>query len=317
MITLRKIIVATDFSRLGSCAVSRAALLAQEHGSELVLVHVIPDAEFEWVGATGPDGSAGTVFSREKFAQTALERLSSTARGIEERYGVACQPKVVSGRTPQCIATAAADADLVVLGARGEHSVRRWFTGSTAQKILRISPCPTLLVRGEPTHPYASVLAPVDFSPNSFAALKILAAWLATAAFHVAHAFEHPYEGMMRYAGVDQNLIEKYRRKQYANLDAELQNFMEAAGAIGTSFVRQVEHGHAKTVIENLIDELRPDLVAMAAHGESNLEEAFLGSVSLHAALESPCDVLVFRGQRFTSHVGATGKGDGAKSAAR
>jgi hypothetical protein len=94
MITLRKIIVATDFSRLGSCAVSRAALLAQEHGSELVLVHVIPDAEFEWVGATGPDGSAGTVFSREKFAQTALVRLSSTARGIEERYGVACQPKV-------------------------------------------------------------------------------------------------------------------------------------------------------------------------------------------------------------------------------
>ena len=307
MMSLLRLFVATDFSRPGSYAVARAALLAQERGSKLALVHIMPEARFEWPDTSERD-AAGTVFSAAKLAEAALERLADTARRIKDRHGVNCELRLESGRPAQCIAAIAADdADLLVLGARGEHSIRRWFTGSTAQKLLRMSPCPTLLVRRAPSRPYARALAPVDFSPNSFAALKTLAAWLPSVELHVAHAFEHPYEGMMRYAGVDEDLIEAYRRRQSATLDAELQNFIEAAGATGSSFARRVEHGHAKSVIEKLIYELRPDLVALAAQGKSKLEFAFLGSVSLHTALESPCDVLVLRGRRFTERVGSNG----------
>jgi nucleotide-binding universal stress UspA family protein len=39
------------------------------------------------------------------------------------------------------------DIDLVVMGTHGRSGLSRWVMGSTAEKVLRSSPCPVLTVR--------------------------------------------------------------------------------------------------------------------------------------------------------------------------
>lgn len=39
------------------------------------------------------------------------------------------------------------DVDLIVMGTHGRHGVPRWFMGSVAEKVLRLSPVPVMTVR--------------------------------------------------------------------------------------------------------------------------------------------------------------------------
>jgi len=64
--------------------------------------------------------------------------------------------------------------------------------------------------------------------------------------------------------------------------------------------VLHVNHGHPARCIERWIETVGADLVVIAAHGRSELETTFLGSVSLHTVLAASCDVLVLRDARLS-----------------
>jgi nucleotide-binding universal stress UspA family protein len=51
---------------------------------------------------------------------------------------------------------AAYQPDLVIMGTHGRHGVRRAFLGSVAERFLRLSTCPVLLVRDENYEPEKS-----------------------------------------------------------------------------------------------------------------------------------------------------------------
>ena len=68
---------------------------------------------------------------------------------------------------------ATTDADLVVVGSRGESVLRRMVIGSTASRLLRKSRCPVLVVKNPFKQPYRRVLLPMDFSPASALALRL------------------------------------------------------------------------------------------------------------------------------------------------
>jgi len=57
----------------------------------------------------------------------------------------------------------------------------------------------------------------------------------------------------------------------------------------------EITRADIDTVVDK-IGEFDADLVALAARGKSELEAAWLGSVSLHAVQSASCDVLLLRG---------------------
>ena len=75
---------------------------------------------------------------------------------------------------------------------------------------------------------------------------------------------------------------------------------MSAASAAPArpAFDFHVGHGYPTAVIERLLRKLHVDLVALAPRGKSAVEKSFPGSVALHVALNSPCDVLLLAGAR-------------------
>jgi pyruvate/2-oxoglutarate dehydrogenase complex dihydrolipoamide acyltransferase (E2) component len=63
--------------------------------------------------------------------------------------------------------------DLLVLGARGTSFMRHLMLGSTAERLVRKSNRPLLVVRQPPHERYRRVIVALDFSPSSLAALEL------------------------------------------------------------------------------------------------------------------------------------------------
>lgn len=294
----RRLLVGTDFSPASDMAIARAIRLAQEWNAAITLHHVVASSLWDDVVGKAATLAGGDEPSPALAQAAAAEALRRRVEEIEAGGGPRCAIGVSTGRVANELARVAADvgADLLMIGALGAHPVRQIFVGSTAQKLLRISPCPVLVVKRPAQADYRTVLAPTDFSDPARAALRACVALLPQATLHVAHAFELPYDGLARYASVSDSTMARYRRDAQERLHETLLAFADEAGTRPAARVLRVDHGYAPTVIERWIDTIQPELVAIAAHGKSELEATFLGSVSLHTVQAAPCDVLLLRG---------------------
>jgi nucleotide-binding universal stress UspA family protein len=132
---LRRILVGCDGSRESLAAVRLAATLAEASAARLTLLGVV-EMRFDLAGFPRPAAPAETA-RIERALQRARRSLSPTlSAAIGEVHGVAAE----------VIAAAAGEADLLVLGSRGQYGpLRRTFLGSVAAKLARTAPCATLI----------------------------------------------------------------------------------------------------------------------------------------------------------------------------
>jgi nucleotide-binding universal stress UspA family protein len=144
------ILVATDFSECAGAAFKVAKSLAQRFGAKLVILHVIHQglvtrmAEHLKVAAD----SLLPEF-REEAQQHLDEFLQQCGCGDLEVTSM-----VSVGLPFQEIAVIARDlaADLIVMGGYGRSGrgpIEEVFFGSTAEKVVRLLPCPVLCVPWE------------------------------------------------------------------------------------------------------------------------------------------------------------------------
>lgn len=234
--------------------------------------------------------SAGKVESslRER-AQAALRERADALTGA---YGIGVRTHLLEGQPHREIelAAAAVNADLVVVGAAGEHPLREFFLGATAERVVRACPAPVLVVRSEARAPYARVLAALDLSPQGPAVVEIARRVAPDASLTLVHAFEAPFESKLHYAGVSEEDIHRYAREARAAAMATLGALAENEG--GRAGIR-VEHGRPENVLIRLIGETAADLVICGKHGASEAVELLLGSVTKHLLREANLDVLV------------------------
>jgi nucleotide-binding universal stress UspA family protein len=196
------------------------------------------------------------------------------------------------------ILSAVAQADMLVLGARGSNPLRDFIVGTTAERLLRKCGKPALIVKQPAAAPYQRVLVPVDFSADSDAALETALALAPEADIHLLHAFDVPFEGKLRMAGVPGDEINAYRIRARNLANGKLHALKQPLEEKGRYVRICVEYGDPYTLILEKEKEIRADLIAIGKHGQSVLEELFLGSVTRHVLSDAACDVLVAHGVR-------------------
>jgi len=145
-----QILVAIDGSVTAARAFETARKLARACGAQLQPLYVVaaPAMAFD---TPVPDRSA----IRDALMHEG-RALIKEAEALMKRDGVEGAPRMIEPQHPgddiaHCILRAADDlkADLVVMGTRGRSGLRRLVLGSVAERVLRISPCPVMLIRGE------------------------------------------------------------------------------------------------------------------------------------------------------------------------
>jgi len=166
----KRILVPIDGSETSTCALDTALKLAHEHDAELKPLYVVDVPPLMYSEAAFDPTSL-----REAFVEEGTRVLADAAAKMQ-REGVKGSTRVlevnpVGDDIAQQITRAATefDADLVVMGTHGRRGWRRLVLGSVAERFLRISTRPVLLV---PLHTAAQK------EPHPLSAPDIAGAWL-------------------------------------------------------------------------------------------------------------------------------------------
>ena len=292
MIQIRSVVAATDLSAPARRAVDRAARLAQSAGASLTLVHAVNasllDELRRWLD-TGGDVERSIV-------DDVRARLHDLAGEIAARYQIDVNERTITGRPVDEIARVGEelDADLIVTGTLGAGPFRSHLIGSTAERVVRKSVRPVLMVRQLAHEPYRRALVPVDFSRWSAPSIEIATAVAPEAHFVLVHCVDVPFEGRMRLAGVSERAIEKYRTDARDEANRRLLA-LAAQSAVPDGRWTAI----APTGLDPWMQIVRQeqeqdcDLIVIGKHGRNAVEELLLGSTTNMVIAESSSDVLV------------------------
>lgn len=143
---LKSILVGTDFSLCAARAFEIAVSLAASQGARVHLLHVLvePIQAFDVAGAL----PYLDVKTQKEWEEATRKRLAKAVASAEKR-GVSATSEIVWGRPSDSLVQAAVKmkASLIVLGTHGRGALEKLLIGSTAERVLRLSPVPVLTVR--------------------------------------------------------------------------------------------------------------------------------------------------------------------------
>ncbi|MCK6409452.1 universal stress protein [Thauera sp.] len=292
MNAIRTLVAPTDLSALARHAVARAALLAAELHARLSLQHVVNAGALD---ALRHLLDADTSGMQQKLLDGVRADLEALASDMQSRHRVSADVHLsVGGVLGEIVEHAdALDADLLVMGARGAGFMRELLVGSTTERVLRKTARPLLVVKQIAHEPYRRVLVPVDFSPRSLDALALARQVAPQAELVLLHAFEVPFEGKLRYAGVEEHALSSLRVSARREAVAQMNELVTRTGVDENRVRRIVVHGEATTQVLEQEQEQDCDLIVIGKRGHGLFGELLLGSVTKHILARSTADVLV------------------------
>ena len=142
---VKKILIATDGSEYTKNAVEYGVDLAKSTGAKLYAVYVIDTAAFASIPMDAAWESMYELLKQEGDESTGYVAEKAGEEGLEvERFTVEGHP------ADEIIKTAEKNSvNLIIMGTLGKSGLDRFLLGSVAEKVVRTSKIPVLIVRGK------------------------------------------------------------------------------------------------------------------------------------------------------------------------
>jgi nucleotide-binding universal stress UspA family protein len=294
---IKNLLVPIDFSERSLHLLEYGRTLALQFGADLHLVHVY-EPDYPLSSVMGMPLALPPV----QVAQGVRRHLKEVAkkRGLELRPG---NVHAIEGSPFEeiCRLARAKAIDLIVVSTRGNTGLKHLLLGSTAERIVRYSPCPVLVVHPpsknrKPTErglDFGKILVPIDFSECSLKGLeyaKALAQQFGSKlVLRNSVAFQY-YITSDEYARYDLPLLmqqsEKASRRQMRDL-------IEKTDWEGIEVKPSLQIGHAGQQICARATEEHADLIVSSTHGNTGLKHILIGSTAEYVVRHAPCPVLV------------------------
>ncbi|MFO8101373.1 MAG: universal stress protein [Dehalococcoidia bacterium] len=278
-----RILVPLDGSQLAEVALPYARSLAEKPGSAIDVVYVeefnLSDA-LEHLPKPQSNEGAPDRYSAEKY-------LEGVAKKAPE-----AKSTVLFGHPAEAIVEYAntEDIGLIVMATHGRSGIRLWALGSVADKVVRASNRPVMLIRARGSHPdihkrggFKKILVPLDGSEESERILPYvrelgieLKAELVL--FQAIERATHLYLADMVVTHLP------YSDEEMEPFKADAENYLEkiksSLESDGITLSTKVGIGETAEWIIEFADEIDADLVAMATHGRSGIRQWQLGNVA-------------------------------------
>jgi universal stress protein A len=304
MPAINAILVPTDFSPHSDHALRCAASVGEQWGSTIHLLHIFTLTRIE--GECGPDAIPDLASLLRQAERVATERLDSDAsreRGAAVSV-IKSLTRAVNAYEAVVDYAVRKSIDLIVISTRGATgSSTRAPLGSVAERVVRYSPCPVLVV-GAPERDLldpetgAVTLDRVVVADNlsnarrsSLAgALQLLAAYRPE--IHLVHAVENVVPPAFALAGLE---------PPFPPLDGEVRGRLTRAlearavelAPPGWSVTSALLEGSPSTVVPRYASEVRADLIITAAETRIDAQERRLGGTTERIVRNAPCPSLV------------------------
>jgi nucleotide-binding universal stress UspA family protein len=188
-----------------------------------------------------------------------------------------------------------AGAGLIVAGATGEHTEGRLALGVTVDRLARKADRSVLVVRTPAQDGYQSVVVGLDGSSDAAQAARLARLLAPRARITAVMAAEPIGEHVLTMRGTPEEGLEAFRRR----LEEDARERLEQIAAAMPVDDHQASAGRPERVLQQAVERLGADLIAVGRRGVSPLSAVLLGSVGHHLVHEAPCDVLVYRSTDF------------------
>jgi nucleotide-binding universal stress UspA family protein len=281
----KRLLVPLDGSELAEVALPYAEDLAENLGSEVILLNVRRPAE-------DPNNPEHRAYLSKIVATTEQDIKKSTVLPPGEKVKVESAIIGSSGLLTHPAEEILDYAEkknisVIVMATHGRTGIKRWALGSTADKVVRASKSPVLLIRANIDVPKSvhldKILAPLDGSKQSEAVLPYIESLASKLRARVIlfHVVVQPYKV---YAGSEGVVEVSYTEEEIRSLKASAEQYLQKvsgklmAGGITTSY--EVRTGSAGEEIIRAEGEMHPDMVAMSAHGHSGFSCWGHGSIA-------------------------------------
>jgi len=289
-------------TRGNAAALRRVVSFVRRDDAELTVVGVIPEPSHFQRLLHGSDHVDAVLTASHRDMHRRLARCVNAVEGLE------ASPIIDVGDTTLAVVMRAIAArhDLLVVTSDGGHGDR-----ATLRRLIRKSPCPVWVIR--PTRAaHVRVLAAVDPEPYeqglNQSILEIADSMAVTddAELHVACAWELFGEATMQssaFVHVDPGEIDRQRREvetaHRRAVDELVDRHVTHAGVVETHVVS----GSAATVIADLVEHERINLVVMGTFGRKGISGLVMGNTAEVALDELRCSVLAVKPPDFVSPI--------------
>lgn len=304
--TARKpILVGTDFSELGELAVSAGlAWAGQLGGRETVVCHVVradtPDLPPVYALSMPSVNFAELQRTVRDHAAASLEAVKDAHPGVKTvlREGHAAREMSEAARE--------LDAEYCVIASHGYGAVKRAVLGSVANQLIRISPCPTLIVGKDRAYRAPkTIVAAVDLSPVAADVLAhaCAAGGDADSTVQVLSLFEHPLTAPPNgevlpklFSEEELKSLEKEHEAQVARMLPE-----SKPGGPRVEITAAGKSPPAAAILE-VAQMLNADLIVLGTSGRNALHRFLVGGTASRVVAEAPCPVLVVPNRHAPAH---------------
>lgn len=157
----KKILHPTDYSESSRPALAEAVNLAREYQAGLVLLHVVDSLGPEQLTYRESTSADQPAAYRQHLFDELRQVLPADVR-VHADFVLSEEDPVTAILRTQ----AELGCELIVLGTHGTTGVRRWFTGSVAEEVVRRAPCPVLVVKASHTSEPLPPLRPTPLHPG-------------------------------------------------------------------------------------------------------------------------------------------------------
>ena len=291
---MRKILIPIDFSQPAESVIDFVRPVAAEFNAALHLVYVLPPDEHLTALLDSPARLSDPTIGRH---------LRQRLKALSKKHSIDCSEAnlhVLKGRPFEqiCALAARLEIDLIVTATRGNTGLKHLLLGSTADRVIRYSPCPVVVVQPEILRSkralnFGNLLVPVDFSTCSMIGLNEairLADRFGSKVLLLSSVAPQYFVTSDEYARYD---FPELLRETEIILRHQMRDLVAKTGSNGRQIDGIIDIGHPGQQICARAGELKTDVIVLSTHGKTGFKHVLLGSTAEYVARHAECPVLV------------------------
>ena len=273
---MKKILIPTDFSKHAEYALKVAAQIARKNNGEIILLHMLelPNQASDAIG--GGAAIPEIMF----FKNAAIKKLEDL---MDEDYleGIKVSEVVQFELAFDGILKISKvnEVDLIVMGSHGASGYKEMFIGSNAEKVVRNSEVPVLIIKAEEE----------NFEVNDF-----------VFASDFSDEIKKPFEKVVEFANkfdatLHLAMINTPNNFKPTSLSNQIMDEFVANFKVNKFETHIYNESNVEKGILNFANSIDADLIGMSTHGRKGLSHFFNGSISEDLVNHSSRPVVTFK----------------------